>query len=259
MTPNPSTNPYAWRPPDPAEASRSLLLVEDEAATLRFYQTGLKGLQGWQTLTATDGRAALDILRQRFVDVLVTDLNMPIMDGYRLIAAVHGLYPSLPVIVLTSLPPGDPQDRAKQLGAMRVISKPVRLSQLMEEIKLIRSREAPGQVKGIGLGSLLQLMTWESKTCTMTVRSGERIGHLYVEGGRLVHAISASEEGLMAAYIVLSWENTLIEFVETCRVQPSIDISTEELLMNLAVFRDHQAKATMIRKPMDPWEGRPEK
>lgn len=253
MTQPPPSNPYAWRPPSPSEASKSVLLVEDEAATLRFYQTGLKGLQGWTILSAVDGRAALDVLRQQSVNVLVTDLNMPVMDGYRLIAAVHGLYPSMPVIVLTSLPAGEPQDRATQLGALRVLSKPVRLSQLMEEIKLLGSREAPGQVKGIGLGSLLQLMAWESKTCTITVRSGEHIGHLYISGGRLIHAISPTEEGLMAAYIVLSWESPLVEFVDTCRVMPAIEISTEELLMNLAVFRDHQARATITKKREDPW------
>jgi CheY-like chemotaxis protein len=249
----PSSNPYAWRPPVPGEASKAVLLVEDEPTTLRFYQTGLKGLQDWNVLSASNGRDALEVLRRQAVDVLVTDLNMPVMDGYRLIAAVHGLYPSMPVIVLTSLPLGESQDRASQLGALRVLSKPVRLSQLMEEIKLLGSREAPGQVKGIALGSLLQLMTWESKTCTITIRSGERIGHLYIRNGHLIHAISPTEEGLMAAYIVLSWESPLMEFVDTCRVEPTIEIQTEELLMNLAVFKDHQAQSTIRKRADDPW------
>ena len=236
---NADSNLFAWKPPAPGGPTKLVLLVEDEPATMRFYQTGLKGLQGWQCLAAENGLVALDILRQHKVDVLVTDLNMPIMDGYRLIAAVHGLYPLLQVIVLTSLPEGEPQDRAKHLGALRVISKPVRLSLLMEEIKFQGGREAPGQVKGLGLSSLLQLMVWEAKTCTITVRSQDHIGHLYVNQGQLIHAINEKEEGLLAAFQILSWETPEVEFVDICQVEASIDLPTQEVLMQLAMLRDH--------------------
>jgi len=235
------SNPFAWRPPVPGSASKTVLLVEDEPGTLRFYQTGLKGLQGWQTLSANNGQTALDMLRQHTVNVMVTDLNMPVMDGYRLIATVYALYPLMPVVVLTSLPEGEPRDRALNMGALRVLSKPVRLSQLMEEIKLLGSREAPGQVKGLGLGGLIQLMAWEARTCSMTIRSGDRTGHLYVSEGQLIHAINEREEGLMAAFQILSWDHPVVEFVDTCRVGATIDLPTTEVLMQLAIFRDHQS------------------
>jgi hypothetical protein len=157
------------------------------------------------------------------------------------------------VIVLTSLPDGEPQDRARHLGALLVLSKPVRLSQLMDEIKAMGNREFSGQVRGISLGSLLQLMALDAKTCTITVRSGEQIGHLYVKSGRLIHAISPTEEGLLAAFVLLGWESPWVEFVNACRVEPSFDIATEELLLNLAMFQDHQSRVSIARKPDDPW------
>jgi CheY-like chemotaxis protein len=239
---DPTPHSYAWRPPSSEGPSKTLLLVEDEPATQRFYLTGVKGLPGWQCLPAGNGQEALDLLRKQTVDVLVTDLNMPVMDGYRLITAVHGLYPLLPVIVLTSLPEGEPQDRARHLGALRVLSKPVRLSLLMDEIKFQANREAPGQVKGLSLGSLLQLMIWESKTCTITVKGQGHIGHLYVQMGQLIHAINETDEGLLAAYQILSWENPQVEFVDTCQVEPTIALPTQEVLMQLAVMRDHQSE-----------------
>jgi CheY-like chemotaxis protein len=244
------TNPFGWRPPVQEGGLKSVLLVEDEPATLRFYQTGLKGLQGWRQVVAENGAKALELLRQEPIDVLVTDLNMPIMDGYRLIAAVHELYPSIPVIVLTSLPPGAPQDRALALGALRVLSKPVRLSLLMEEIKLLGSRESEGFVRGISLSGLLQLMSWEGKTCTLTVKSRTSIGHLYFMKGRLIHALCGQEEGIVAAYQVLTWPEPQVEFVDACRVGETIYMSTEEILMNVAVIQDSH-KATPKRN--DPW------
>jgi CheY-like chemotaxis protein len=226
-----------------------VFLVEDEPATLHFYQMGLKGLQGWRQITAENGERALGVLRHEPVDVLVTDLNMPVMDGYRLITSVHELYPSIPVIVLTSLPPGAPQDRALALGALRVLSKPVRLSLLMEEIKRLGGKESEGCVRGISLSGLLQLMSWEGKTCTLTVKSMASIGQLYVMKGRLIHALCGEEEGLIAAYRILIWPQPQVEFVDACRVSETINMSTEEILMNVAVVQDSQKAA----KRHDPW------
>jgi DNA-binding response OmpR family regulator len=163
---------------------------------------------------------------------------------------VHELYPSIPVIVLTSLPAGAPQDRALALGALRVLSKPVRLSLLMEEIKLLGSREAEGFVRGISLSGLLQLMSWEGKTCTLTVKSREAIGHLYFKKGRLIHALSGNDEGIVAAYQILAWPQPQVEFVDTCRVGDTINISTEEILMNVAVIQDTQK---LPKQALDPW------
>lgn len=241
-------NAYAWKPPAQEARPKVALLVEDEAATLRFYQTGLKGLQGWRLVGAENGAKALEVLRHEPVDVLVTDLNMPVMDGYRLITSVHELYPSIPVLVLTSLPEGAPHDRALELGALRVLSKPVRLSLLMEEIKLLGVRESTGMVRGLSLSSLLQLMGWEGKTCTLSVKSGNAIGHLYFSKGRLIHALCGDDEGIVAAYKILAWPEPQVEFVDACRVGEAISMSTDEILMNLAIIQDHRGGAP------DPWD-----
>jgi CheY-like chemotaxis protein len=244
------TNPFGWRPPSQEGRLKVLLLVEDEPATLRFYQTGLKGLHGWRQVIAENGERALEVLRREPIDLLATDLNMPVMDGYRLITAVHERYPLIPIIVLTSLPPGAPQDRAVALGALRVLSKPVRLSVLMEEIKSLGSREADGFVRGISLSGLLQLLSWEGKTCTLTVKSQGFFGQLYCQKGKLIHALCGDREGIIAAYQILLWPQPQVEFVDACRVSETIDMTTEEILMNVAVLQDSQQIGP---KRPDPW------
>jgi len=231
---------------------KTALLVEDEPATLRFYQTGLRGLQGWRLLGAENGLKALEVMRRESVDVLVTDLQMPMLDGFGLITAVHARYPSIPVIVLTSLPGEESFDRARQLGALKVLSKPVRLSALMEEIRTLGEMKTDGHVRGLNLGSLLQLMNWELKTATLTVKSGGETGLLYVRLGNLISASSGDLEGLDAAYRILSWLKPEVEFVDACRVEPSILLPLQEILLNAALSQDTREEQQKTQ-PEDPW------
>jgi CheY-like chemotaxis protein len=217
---------------------RTVLLVEDDAATLRFYQAGLRGLQGFRQLTAPNGAEALTLVQNQKVDVVVTDLKMPVLDGYSLIAILAEKYPSLPVIVLTSVAEPGSLDRAMKLGAMRVLAKPVRISQLMEEIRTLAAVPPQGMVHGLPLPGLLQLLNWERRTATLTVTSAEGLGYLYVKDGEVIQAAFEQEEGLPCAYRILNWDVIRVEFIGTCRVQPVLDLPLPELLLNAAMEKD---------------------
>ena len=219
--------------------TKTLLVVEDDRATQSLYRQGLKGLSGFRVLMASDGAQAMAVLRSEPVNVLVTDLNMPVMDGFNLIARASRLYPHIPIIVMTGLGESQHLNSPLQLGAVRILSKPPRLTLLMEEIKAAALFEPSGMVRGIGLNSLLQLLNWENKSCTLTVKSEAGMGLLYLKGGEVVHAAYRDQEGLPAAYEILTWDRPDIEFVDTCRVEPTIDLPLTEILMNAALITDH--------------------
>ena len=219
--------------------TKTLLVAEDDRATLSLYRAGLKGLQGFKILMAADGGQALEMLRQEPVHVLVTDLNMPVMDGFNLIAKVSRFYPQVPIIVMTGLDESQHLNTPLQLGAIRILSKPPRLTLLMDAIRSAAQFEPTGVVRGIGLNSILQLLNWEKKSCTLTVKSEAGMGLLYLKHGEVVHAAYRAEEGLPAAYEILTWDRPDIEFVETCRVERTIDLPLTELLLNAALLTDH--------------------
>jgi len=233
---------------------KTALLVEDEHSTLRFYLMGLKGLQEFKLLSAENGHEALEVLKEHAVDVVVTDLNMPILDGYGLIAVLAERYPALPIIVITSVADPALQNQALDLGAIRVIPKPPKLSMLMEVIRAAAAVPPQGLVRGLALASLLQLMNWERRTATLTAKGPHGTGFLYVKDGDLIHAAVGRTEGLPAAYKILSWEGLQVEFVFTCKVRPTIDLPLSELLMNLALYRDHQKLPTREHHD-DVWNG----
>jgi DNA-binding response OmpR family regulator len=236
------TLPTRPRPlPQPDVPAKTLLVVEDDRATLSLYRAGLKGLAGFKILTAQDGSQALEILRQEPVHVLVTDLNMPVMDGFNLISKTSRLYPQVPIIVMTGLDEGQHLNAPLQLGAIRILTKPPHLSLLMDAIRAAARFEPAGMIRGLGLNSILQLLNWEKKSCTITVNSENGMGLLYLKHGEVVHAAYRATEGLPAAYEILTWDRPDIEFVETCRVEPTMDLPFTELLMNAAMIMDHRS------------------
>ncbi|MDP1830438.1 MAG: response regulator [Geothrix sp.] len=220
--------------------AKTLLVVEDDRATLSLYRAGLKGLVGFKFLMAQDGALALEMLQQEPVHVLVTDLNMPVMDGFNLIAKVSRLYPQVPIIVMTGLDESQHLNTPLQLGAIRILTKPPRLTLLMDAIRAAAQFEPAGMVRGIGLSSILQLLNWEKKSCTLTVKSEAGMGLLYLKQGEVVHAAYRADESLPAAYEILTWDRPDIEFVETCRVEQTMDLPLTELLMNAAMITDHR-------------------
>jgi hypothetical protein len=140
-----------------------------------------------------------------------------------------------------------------ELGALRILAKPIKLSVLMQEIRTASLLRPQGIVQGLALSSLLQLLNWERKTATLTVHLQERVGYLYVKDGELIHAACGQEEGLPAAYRILGWDGARVEFVSTCRVQPTMGLPVPEVLLNVAMRRDHQDQAQAAPKPQEPW------
>ncbi len=237
--------------PEPASL-KTILLVEDDDLTMRFYQTGLRPLQEFRFLTAANGQQAVDVLQKERVDLLVTDLNMPVMDGYKLVAHMTRHYPSVPIIVITGVGDREMKPEVHQIKGLRILHKPMKLSILMEEIRAAGSYEPAGKVRGISLGSLLQLMNWERKSSTLTVRHRDaagllHTGYLYVKQGELIHAAYLSEESIPAAYAILGWDRPEVEFVETCRMHRTMELPITEILMNVAMIQDHETlDATQI-------------
>jgi CheY-like chemotaxis protein len=105
-------------------AAKSILLVDDHQSFLAVVATQLaERNNNFSILTAGNGEEALRVLESHRVGLVVTDLKMPVMNGFEFILHIKKRYPSLPVIVLSSFlyPESEPQLRA--LGVSGYIDK----------------------------------------------------------------------------------------------------------------------------------------
>ncbi len=221
---------------------KAVLLVEDDEGTLRVLSDGLsKTLGMFDVITAHHGREAIEVLESRPVDVLVTDLAMPVMDGFALIAYVTNRRPTLPVVVFSGLAPADVDHRLAARGGLQVLRKPAGYQEVAAAVLAVLERADMGSVEGIPLASVLQLLESERRTCTVLVTSGKRRGRLHFQSGRLLNAFSDDfgAEGEAAAYDIMSWGEAAIEFESLPEgVRKLIYTPLQLMLIELATTHD---------------------
>ncbi len=114
---------------------RVILVVDDSATVRKFVATSLH-IQGFATVTASDGVEALERLPSEQVDAIITDLNMPDMDGFEFIRNLRAIpaYASIPVIVLSSITSQEEKKVAKELGVFAYLEKPFSRERIQDEI-----------------------------------------------------------------------------------------------------------------------------
>ena len=114
---------------------RMILVVDDSATVRKFVSVSLE-MQGFDVTAACDGMDALEQLPKKKYDLVITDLNMPNMDGFELIKALRESndFHDLPVIILTSLSDEANKDEGAKLGVASYVVKPFSLEKIQYEV-----------------------------------------------------------------------------------------------------------------------------
>tara|TARA_R110002012_G_scaffold146409_1_gene304669 strand:- start:7719 stop:8084 length:366 start_codon:yes stop_codon:yes gene_type:complete len=105
--------------------SKHILIVDDSASIRQMVEMTLKSAS-YQVTTAVDGQAGLDLCKSQQFDFVLTDQNMPRMDGLTLIKSLRGIsnYRSTPIVVLTTESGDDMKAKGKAAGATGWMVKP---------------------------------------------------------------------------------------------------------------------------------------
>jgi two-component system, cell cycle response regulator DivK len=121
-----------------------ILLAEDDEDSREMYAVSL-ALEGFETLEAADGAQALTRIAERVPDVVVTDLNLPGMDGLELCARLKAdrRTERVPIVALTGSALEEDVERAQRAGCARVLIKPFPPDQLGREIAQVLAAVPP--------------------------------------------------------------------------------------------------------------------
>ncbi len=197
---------------------KQVLIVDDEKNLLISLRDGFSDPAGEFTIvTAENGAKATVILKSMPIDLVVTDIRMPVMDGFELLAYMSKYHPELPTIIMTAhLNTPDIEHKLKNFSVCHCIQKPFEFADLASAISSELRWAAPGRAQGLTLPDFLQLIASEGRTCTLAVEFGGGQGAFYFKQGELIDAETGPLQGNDAVYHMAAWSHARIDITSHC-------------------------------------------
>jgi CheY-like chemotaxis protein len=238
-----------------------ILLVDDEINSLDHVINHLKNSkEQFQVLTAQNGEQAVEILNKESVDLVITDLRMPVMDGFELLLNMQKNFSAIPTIVMSSFITSEVREKLKPLGIVRLIEKPVHLParQTSEAIHALEndiiemlSEVSHGEpLVGLSVSSFLQVLSMDQQTCILYVenKKTKQKGFLYVISGELSDAECGHIPAEEAALEMIAWDEVNLKFKTKSKINRTkkINMGLMSLLMEASRLKDEKGRAQEI-------------
>lgn len=112
----------------------NILIVEDSPTMRQLLSFAMKRIPNATIIEAADGVDALKKMSSAKIDLILADINMPVMDGLKLVSLVRGnpVYKSIPIIMITTEGAAEDRNRALSIGANAYLTKPIQTHELLK-------------------------------------------------------------------------------------------------------------------------------
>jgi len=197
------------------EQLKKVLLVDDDPGLLFPLSKDLSMNQDmYRLVLAENGHEALEILAKESISLVVSDVNMPGINGFDLLSAVRDEYPQIGFILMTAYGTDKMRQLVKDCGCLHFLEKPFRFDMLKELIQnQIAKKEVGfnGTLKNILLTDLIQICCIAGADMAIKVSNGPSEGVFYIEEGEVIHAECGDEQGEAALFMIIGWESGSFE------------------------------------------------
>ena len=222
---------------------KTVLIVDDDEIWLHAIKKKMdKYKKAFSVLTAEDGLDAVEKLKKNVISLVVTDMQMPRMDGLALLAHLSENYPDIPVIVVTAYSTPKSKKAVLERGAAGYIEKPFAIENLIQKITNSLKKESEGGIlQSIPLEMFIQLIEMEQKTCTIRVvnKSSNKQGVLFFKNGILLDARVADLQGKLASYEIFSWDKVTVFIQDSCALKERrIEEDLQAILLDAMRLKD---------------------
>ena len=132
----------------------NILVVEDDKNLRKLITTYLQRNK-YNTYEATNGEEALNVLDQSYIDLIVSDIMMPKMDGYELIKSLREAKYDVPILIITAKSEIEDKKEGFLLGADDYMVKPIDIEEMLLRVQVLLRRSKSASEKKIHIGDLL--------------------------------------------------------------------------------------------------------
>ncbi|HEU6395963.1 TPA: response regulator transcription factor [Streptococcus pneumoniae] len=193
---------------------KTILLVDDEVEITDIHQRYLIQA-GYQVLVAHDGLEALELFKKKPIDLIITDVMMPWMDGYDLISEVQYLSPEQPFLFITAKTSEQDKIYGLSLGADDFIAKPFSPRELVLRVhNILRRLHRGGETELISLGNL------KMNHSSHEVQIGEEMLDLTVKSFELLWILASNPERVFSKTDLYEkiWKEDYVDDTNTLNV-----------------------------------------
>jgi CheY-like chemotaxis protein len=234
-----------------SEKQHQILFVDDDPDFLRLIQEtfGMFSAGGWQVHGVSSADAALERLKQKPMDLVVVDINMPMLDGLQLLRILGRRYPNLKKVTLTAYPSDEKRAECLANGAEFFIEKPRSIDgfkaiyvMLDELLSWAPATGFQGVLRHVGLQDVIQMECLGRNSSILEIHNQQVRGTIFIEDGSIIHAVLGEDTGEKA------FQNLLTLSSGQFQLQPfkspgvrTIQGNWESLLMEAAQVRDEMS------------------
>ena len=195
-----------------AEKKFQVLFVDDSMAFLELFGDLCAEFsnQTWKIYKAISADAALALLRERQVDLVLLDITMPMLDGLQLLGIINRRYPGLKIAVMTGSATEAKRADALANGAELFLEKPLTADGMRSVFNVLHDliswdREGfTGALRQVNLQEVIQVECNGRHSSILEIRNPEMRGQIYIEAGAVTHAAVGELTGERAFYRLLS-------------------------------------------------------
>ena len=196
-----------------ATKRKKFLFVDDDTGFLAGIREVFSEMArgSWEIFTAENHAQALAVLQQQRMDVVVLDLDMPVMDGLQFLRLLQRTHPGQPVVILTGRATEQSRKACLESGAALFLEKLIApegfaaaFSALNTLADALPQEGFRGVMRRVGLQEVLQMECLGRKSSILEVFTGKVRGRIFICDGAIVHAESGALLGEVALYGLLA-------------------------------------------------------
>jgi len=226
---------------------QTILIVDDDKNIVRDIKDNILEIDdNYIVKTSDDGKKALEILEKEKMDLVILDLQVPVMNGIQVLTELHNKGIWLPIIIITDSDFNEKGSKLMEFGIVEFIKKPFLPEEVVIRIdEIMKNREKKDLIKNFGLPSILQLIEMDKRTGILTLKIGKKNGRVFFKDGKVmdIDIKGFSRDEALRAFINSLYEDreVSIEYINH-RKEKKIKMTLMQIVMEASRLKDERKK-----------------